>query len=244
MTSRKFARLAAGAAGGADIGLWIVETVLSCCKRHIPRALRGGHRTKENNYTKLSEQKGCGPDAALTFRHAGPAYIITRRRIMDYYKDHSADWWRKNGKMGFPVTYAFSGLVVTFLLMMFENGTSIELLYFFIAFGMLIAQMATQKMCCTFLKNAVRAQKGEIAVTKDDLVKYDAIALWAWASDLAIYIMIYCAFFADDAAYLMIGLPIVGTAFIVMMILASVWTAKANKIKKMKEGEKDENEEK
>lgn len=163
---------------------------------------------------------------------------------MYYYKDHSADYWRKNGKMGFPVTYAFSGLVVTFLLMMFENGTSLELLYFFIAFGMLIAQMATQKMCCTFLKNAVRAQKGEIAVTKDDLVKYDAIALWAWASDLAIYIMIYCAFFADDAAYLMIGLPIVGTAFIVMMILASVWTAKANKIKKMKEGEKNENEEK
>ena len=58
MTSRKFARLAAGAAGGADIGLWIVETVLSCCKRHIPCALRGGHRTKENNYTKLSEQRG------------------------------------------------------------------------------------------------------------------------------------------------------------------------------------------
>ena len=58
MTSRKFAWLAAGAAGGADIGLWIVEKVLSCCKRHIPRALRGGHRTKENNYSKLSEQKG------------------------------------------------------------------------------------------------------------------------------------------------------------------------------------------
>lgn len=57
MTSRKFARLAAGAAGRADIGLWIVETVLSCCKRHIPRVPRGGHRTKENNYTKLSEQK-------------------------------------------------------------------------------------------------------------------------------------------------------------------------------------------
>ena len=58
MTSRKFARLAAGAAGGADIGLWIVETVLSCCKRHIPRALRGGHRTKENNYHNDRNKKG------------------------------------------------------------------------------------------------------------------------------------------------------------------------------------------
>ena len=67
ITSRKFARLAAGAAGGADIGLWIVETVLSCCKRHTPRAPRGGHRTKENNYTKLSEQKGVVPMQHLHF---------------------------------------------------------------------------------------------------------------------------------------------------------------------------------
>lgn len=163
---------------------------------------------------------------------------------MYYYKDHSADWWRKIGKVSFPLTYFFSGFAAACLVLMFENGTNLELFNFFMAFGMVIVQMVMQKMCCTYLKNAVRARKGETAVTKDDLVKYDTITLWAWTSDLAIYIIIYCVFFADDAAYLMIGVPIVGTAFIVMMILASVWTAKTNKIKKMKEGEKDENEEK
>ena len=67
MTSRKFARLAAGAAGGADIGLWIVETVLSCCKRHIPRALRGGHRTKESNCHNDRNKKGVVPMQHLQF---------------------------------------------------------------------------------------------------------------------------------------------------------------------------------
>ena len=75
MTSRKFARLAAGAAGGADIGLWIVETVLSCCKRHIPRALRGGHRTKENNCYNDRNKKG-GWSRCSTYISA---HIIARR---------------------------------------------------------------------------------------------------------------------------------------------------------------------
>ena len=67
MTSRKFARLAAGAAGGADIGLWTVETVLSCCKRHIPRALRGEHRTKKTIIQNCRNKKGVVPMQHLHF---------------------------------------------------------------------------------------------------------------------------------------------------------------------------------
>ena len=59
----------------ADIGLWIVETVLSCCKRHIPRALRGGHRTKENNCYNDRNKKG-GWSRCSTYISA---HIIARR---------------------------------------------------------------------------------------------------------------------------------------------------------------------
>lgn len=234
MTSRKFARLAAGAAGRADIGLWIVETVLSCCKRHIPCALRGGHRTKENNYSKLSEQKGGDSDVALTSRHAGPAYIITRRRIMYYYKDHSADYLRRTGILMYRCSlFMLPVYLVLYILPLLDEFSPEQLRIFACASYFLLAlQMCVQGIACRcYLKNALIAEQVLRTDKISGLTKVHKMMFWAWSIDAAAFMVFSAIGLHSDILSICISLPVLGAVLIVSLALAITTTIKEKKEK-------------
>lgn len=229
MTSRKFARLAAGAAGRADIGLWTVETVLSCCKRHIPRVPRGGHRTKENHW-RLSDQKR-GWSRCSTYNSA---YIITRRRIMYYYKDHSADWWRKNGVILYRCSFLLLvAYVVIYILPLFDEYSSRQMIFFACSCYFLLALiMYVQGMACRcYLKNALIAEQMMRTDKIAGLTKVHKMMFWAWSIDAAAFMVFSAIGLHSDILSLCISLPVLGAVLIVSLALAITTTIKEKKEK-------------
>lgn len=157
-----------------------------------------------------------------------------------YYKDHSADWWRKNGTLGFPLSLILSaGAALLLFRPSFESfqqyvdKEELKLVYVFLAFAMVIGQMIVQRMCRNFLRYALFAKQSELGADKGELAKYDAIMFWAWTADLAIFIVMYGIAFANDLLFVACGLPAVGTLFIIMLIKASMATTHAKKMKQL-----------
>lgn len=155
---------------------------------------------------------------------------------MNYYKDRSADWWKKNGIAGYVVSVLFS---VGAVLLLCRTGSEefaryprqfeLTLMYIFLSFGTVILQMIMQRFGRNGFRNALFAAQGEIGADRVKLVKYDAIMWWAWAADLAVYMIIYGAIFADDLVFVACGLPPVGVIFIFMLVHACVRTADGKK---------------
>lgn len=157
-----------------------------------------------------------------------------------YYKDHSADWWRKNGGAGFSFSLILSLGAALFLFkpsfesfQQYVDKEELKIVCVFLAFGIVVIQMIMQRVCRNYLRYALFAKQGEFGADKGELAKYDAIMFWAWTADLAIFIVVYGIAFANDSAYVACAIPIVGTFFIIMLIKASMATKHAKKMKQI-----------
>lgn len=154
-----------------------------------------------------------------------------RGRIM-YYKDHSADWWHKAGISGYGASLLLSSTAAMMMYLPLEReqyNFSLALLGIFLAFAAVIVQMVIQWLSGNYLRNSLYAQKGVQNVHKTEIVKYRVITLWTWAADFAVLTVIYGAAFAHDPGMLIYLLPCSGGIFLILLIIASVLTAKTKK---------------
>lgn len=161
---------------------------------------------------------------------------------MYYYKDHSADWWRKNGTVGFATCWIISaGAALILFRPSFEsyanvvNKSELMIVYTFIAFGMVVGQMIMQRMSRNFLRYALYAKQGEFEADRGELAKYDAIMFWSWTADFAFFIVVYGLALANEFIFLVCALPIVGMLFIIMLVKASLATTHAKRMKRNNE---------
>lgn len=149
-----------------------------------------------------------------------------------YYKDHSADWWRRNGVIGYACSlllFSTEGLLL--YLSVIESNPSHEMILIgiFLGFFLLLVQMFIQWMSGISLRNALYAQKGEYNVSKAECAKFKTATLWAWTIDFAVFTIIYGFAFSGDLLYIACGVPVAGGIFLILLIIASVRTAKAKK---------------
>ena len=167
---------------------------------------------------------------------------------MYYYKDHSADWWRKNGRAGYIASSVLSaGAALLLFQTQFESfqrlvaKVELTIMCIFLAFGTVIGQMIMQRMCRNYLRNALFAEQSEIGADRGELAKYDAVLFWVWTADIAVFMVVYGLAFANEVIYAACGLPAIGMLFIIMLIKASMATTHAKKMKQIySEGKTDE----
>ena len=167
---------------------------------------------------------------------------------MYYYKDHSADWWRKNGRAGYIASSVLSaGAALLLFQTQFESfqrlvaKVELTIMCIFLAFGTVIGQMIMQRMCRNYLRNALFAEQSEIGADRGELAKYDAVLFWVWTADLAVFMVVYGLAFANEVIYAACGLPAIGMLFIIMLIKASMATTHAKKMEQIySEGKTDD----
>lgn len=151
---------------------------------------------------------------------------------MKYYKNFSSDVWRKNGIKGFWGSYILSVSAGVLLFMPQIKGDESSIMLFvnmFLAFVLVLFQMFIQRVATNYIVNAIKAEDGENNVSKAVYDKYTTMTLWAWASDYAIFAILYGCAFLGNKLVIACGLPVILGIFLIMAIVAIIWTVKTKK---------------
>lgn len=148
-----------------------------------------------------------------------------------YYKDHSADWWRRNGVGIYYVPFIFLllyGLVLLFL--HFETISNIDaaigVACFFIA-AICIPMIIHFAACRIYMYNALAAIKGGSDIEQYEKSNLYARMFWAWVIDAVGVMLFYGIGFSKYYICLAFGLPIIAVILIVSLAFAIVHTKKS-----------------
>ena len=153
---------------------------------------------------------------------------------MYYYKDHSADWWRKNGVILYRCSFLLLvAYVVIYILPLFDEYSSRQMIFFACSCYFLLALiMYVQGMACRcYLKNALIAEQMMRTDKIAGLTKVHKMMFWAWSIDAAAFMVFSAIGLHSDILSLCISLPVLGAVLIVSLALAIAMVVKENKEK-------------
>ena len=153
---------------------------------------------------------------------------------MDYYKDHSADYWRRTGILMYRCSlFMLPIYLVLYILPLLDEFSPEQLRILACSSYFLLAlQMCVQVIACRcYLKNALIAEQMMRTDKIAGLAKLHKMVFWAWSIDTA-SVMIFSAIgLHSDILSLCISLPVLGAVLIVSLALAITTTIKEKKEK-------------
>ena len=159
---------------------------------------------------------------------------MRRGRSMYYYKDHSADYWRRTGVLLCRGSlFALPIYLLLFILPLVDEFSPEQLrilacsCYFLVALEMCVQGIA----CRLYLKNALIAEQMMRTDKIPGLTKVNKIMFWAWSIDAAAFMVLAAIGLHSDILCLCISLPGLGAVLIVSLALAITTTIKEKKEK-------------
>lgn len=149
-----------------------------------------------------------------------------------YYKDHSANWWRRNGQILYQSSFFLLLICVIIYVLPYTRDFISENYLIILCFGFfeLVLVMLPQGLGCRlYIRNAYIAEMGGYDSDKSYMNKVNAMMLWAWAIDSAAF-MIYAGIgFASAPLELCISLSVFFALLVATLIPAIIYTKKYHK---------------
>lgn len=147
-----------------------------------------------------------------------------------YYKEHSADWWRRSGIILYRCSFfILVGCVIVFIFLYLNEIDKKRLigiacgLFFELAVLMLVQGIA----CRLYMRNALIAEQGEQSTKSYEMAKINSMMFWAWFVDTAVFMVLAGVGLASSVLSLCVSLPILFSVLVVSLALAIVHTKKS-----------------
>lgn len=147
-----------------------------------------------------------------------------------YYKDHSADWWRRSGIILYRCSFfILVGCVIVFIYLYLNEIDKNRLIGIacLLFFDLTVLMIVQGIACRLYMRNALIAEQGEQSTKSCEMAKINSMMFWAWFTDAAVFMVLAGVGLESSVLSLCISLPILFSVLVLSLAFAIVHTKKS-----------------